>query len=244
MPWRLAAHARRIQTLPREPKPLILDNVAAGLSRGPASRKSDIRRCIEGQIECHIDIRIGLLVFSDWTGDSPMQYRQFEEALISTLGIEEDHLSAFRARLRHLRKLHIPNVPKRGSGNTAIYRKEDVFSTFVALALQTLGSSPTVSAIISRFATRFTDSFETFEKELFLIVTNVPAFDEKNLDGSAMPPIESLGFSWINTSVSARILACVVLGQEAAGRFATQPNMIATAVINLSARFKALPNES
>jgi hypothetical protein len=173
-----------------------------------------------------------------------MQYRQFEKALIRTLGIEDADLGAFRARLRHLRKLNIPNVPKQGSGNTAIYRKVDLFSTFIALALQTLGSNPTVSAIIAQCAMRRMDLIETNAGELFLIVTNTPRINPENVDSVVEPPLGSIGgHSYINTSPNAQALVCFVLGADAAGKFATQPKMIASAVINLSARFKALPNE-
>jgi hypothetical protein len=93
-----------------------------------------------------------------------MQYRQFEEALVQMFSIREASLGAFRARLRHLRKLGIPNIPKRGSGNTFIYRVEDLFTTFVALALQTLGSTPTISAMIANATARWLRRL-TFEKE-------------------------------------------------------------------------------
>jgi hypothetical protein len=172
-----------------------------------------------------------------------MQYRHFENALIGMLGIEEVELGAFRARLRHLRKLGVPNVPKHGSGNTAIYQKVDVFSTFIALALQTLGSNPTVSALISRFATRRVGLIETYKTELFLIVTNIPDVNSEGLNTVPDPTDGAADFTYINTSASARVLACIVPGADRAGKFATQSNLIACAVINLSGRYRALPNE-
>jgi hypothetical protein len=173
-----------------------------------------------------------------------MQYRHFENALIGMLGIEEAELGAFRARLRHLRKLGVPNVPRRGSGNTAIYQKVDLFSTFIALALQTLGSNPTVSALITGFATRRVELIETHKTELFLIVTNIPDVSPESLNTVPEPPVGTVAFAYINTSASARVLACIVSGADRAGKFATQSNLIACAVINLSARYRALPNET
>jgi hypothetical protein len=173
-----------------------------------------------------------------------MQYGQFEEALIRMFSINETNLGAFRARLRHLRKLNIPDVPKRGSGNTATYRVEDLFSTFVALALQTLGTNPTVSAVIARFAARYPERLRSEDEELFLIVTNVPNPDPENIVDTVWPPPGVLRFCWIKNSINATTFACIVSGAAGVGKFATHADTVASAVINLSQRFKALPKDA
>jgi hypothetical protein len=169
-----------------------------------------------------------------------MQYWQFEEALVRKFSIQEANLSAFRARLRHLRSLGIPKVPKHGSGNTVIYRKQDLFSTFVALALQTIGSSPAVSAKIAKLAAEYVERLKSEKEELFLIVTNVP----ENIGKSPKPPPGVESWSFINNALGGTILACIVSGETEAGKFATHVNPVASSVINLSARLRELPNEA
>jgi hypothetical protein len=116
---------------------------------------------------------------------------------------------------------------------------EDLFSTFVALALQTLGSNPTVSALIARFAAQHLERLRSEKEELFLIVTNVP-----NLQPDSTIPLPcTLRFCWIKNSINATTFACIVSGAAEVGRFATHANIVASSVINLSQRFKALPKE-
>ena len=83
-----------------------------------------------------------------------MQYREFEQALVGMFSVDETQLGAFRARLRHLRKLGVPNVPKRGSGNASSYSQEHLFTTSVALTVETLGYTPTTSVLIAAKAAR------------------------------------------------------------------------------------------
>jgi hypothetical protein len=169
-----------------------------------------------------------------------MQYGQFEEALIHVLGITEAGLGAFRGRLRHLRTLGIPNVPKRGSGNAIHYKKEDLFTTLIALALQTLGSAPETSAIIANKAARHIHLLVE-EKEVFLIVASVP----ETISSDEIPGIELgvTGFSWLKNKSGGDTYACIVIGAAQAGKIVTRTKTIACSVINLSERFKALPND-
>jgi hypothetical protein len=165
-----------------------------------------------------------------------MQRKEFEEALIHMLGISEAALGAFRGRLRHLRTLGVPNVPKRGSGNSITYRKEDLFTTLIALALHSLGFAPTTSAIIAKQAAGNVHLLGG-ENELFLIVANIPRYADT-------PGIELgvRGFSYLKNNTGGDTYSCIVLGAEHAGKIATETKTIACSVINLSERFKALPN--
>src|SRR5215471_14531826 len=117
-----------------------------------------------------------------------MQYGQFEEALVQMFSIREASLGAFRARLRHLRKLGIPNIPKRGSGNIVIYKVEDLFTTFVALALQTLGSTPVISAVIANVAARYFKRLGFEEEDIFLVVMNITEPTADHIGDLTTPP--------------------------------------------------------
>jgi hypothetical protein len=172
-----------------------------------------------------------------------MQYGQFEEALVQMFSIREASLGAFRARLRHLRKLGIPNIPKRGSGNTVIYKVEDLFSTFVALALQTLGSTPAISAVIANAAARYFKRLGFEEEDIFLVVMNLPEPTAENIGDLTTPPgVQTM--CWMKNPLGGDTFACVILGAEKAGRFVTGAKTVASSVINLSEHFKALPRET
>lgn len=172
-----------------------------------------------------------------------MQYRQFEEALVAMFSITKPGLGAFRARLRHLRELRIPNVPKHGSGNAVNYTREHLFTTSIALALQTLGFGPIVSALVAQHAARQAHWLGE-EKEAFLIVANFPAPTPSEMRDT--PDFHQLGirsFSWINNQVGGKTLACVVVGAAEAGAVATSTKTIACSLIYLSERLKALPSD-
>jgi hypothetical protein len=177
-----------------------------------------------------------------------MQYGQFEKALVELFSIRESNLGAFRARLRHLRNLGVPKIPKRGSGNTAIYKTEDILATFVALALQTLGSTPMTSAEIAKFAVEYFGKLRSQDEDIFLVVTNTLAkrgsSNPKYLERLTKAP-PCVGRMLLTTnSVGGDTLAFIVVGAEDAGKFATNAKVLASSMINLSERFRALPEES
>ena len=173
-----------------------------------------------------------------------MQYGQFEEALVQMFAIRETNLGAFRARLRHLRSLGIPKIPKRGSGNTAIYRMEDLLATFVALALQTLGSTPTISAEIAKFAAQYFEKLRSKDEEIFLVVTNTSDPNPEIIRKLTKSPPSVKSMFWTMNPLGGDTYAFIVLGAAEAGRFATNAKAVASSVINLSERFKALPKET
>jgi|SRR5581483_1045465 len=173
-----------------------------------------------------------------------MQYRQFEEVLVEMFSIDETSLGAFRARLRHLRNLGIPNVPKHGSGNAVNYRREHLFTTSIALALQTLGFPPTDSALVSQHATRQLHWLIREKQEAFLIVANVPARAPGEMVDTLGIRRGVRGFSWINNEFGGKTFACVAVGAEEAGQIVTSMGTIACSTINLSARLKALPSDA
>jgi len=183
-----------------------------------------------------------------------MQYGQFEKALAEVFSIKESNLGAFRARLRHLRNLGVPEIPKRGSGNTAIYKTEDLLATFVALALQTLGSTPTISAEIAKFAIQHFGKLRSQDEEIFLVVTNaseervpskgkrVPSNPDNLVRLKAPPGVRSMFLT--TNPLGGDTLAFIIVGAEEAGKFATNARVLASSMINLSARFEALPGDA
>ena len=175
-------------------------------------------------------------------GPYSMQYREFEQALVGMFSVDEAQLSAFRARLRHLRKLGVPNVPKRGSGNASSYSQGHLFITSVALTVETLGYTPTTSVLIAAKAAGQLDLLADAKQEVFLIVANYPPLTPDNIldDPPSMQP-GVRGFSWINEHFGGQTGAFIVVGAAQAGEFVTSRKTIAVSVINLSQRLKALP---
>ena len=173
-----------------------------------------------------------------------MQYAQFEEALVQIFSIRETDLGAFRARLRHLRNLGIPNIPKRGSGNTVYYRRKDLLVTFVALALQSLGSAPTISAEIATFSARYLEKLGSQEEDTFLVVMHTSEARSEFIGWlvKSAPTVKRASLS--ENSIGGETYAFIVIGAAEAARFATNTKALASSVINLSEPFKALPRKA
>jgi hypothetical protein len=188
-----------------------------------------------------------------------MQYSQFEKILADTFSIKEKGLGAFRARLRHLRNLGVPDIPKRGSGNTVIYKTADLLTALVALELQAIGWAPAVSAELATFARVYFDLVEWSDADVFLLATNVPGGEliedrvrtkpskfEKPPSGSAKVTLRRgiTGYMSLRNTVGGSFQALVVVGSEEAGKIVTEKNVLGSWLINLSMHFRALPKES
>jgi len=170
-----------------------------------------------------------------------MQYRQFEEALVGMFSIHDSDLGAFRARLRHLRNLGVPNIPKAGSGHAHSYSQGDLFATSIALALHMLGFAPAISALIAKKAGGQIYLFGG-TKEVFLIVANVPERALGNDFLEIQPGV--MGFSWIKSRLGNDVYAAIVLGAVETGKIVISAKTIACSVINLTERYKALPPDA
>ena len=79
------------------------------------------------------------------TQETGFRYAHAEKALRMLLKITSGEMGAFKARIRHLRKLGVPNLPASGSGRKISYSREDVFMIAVALRLQDLRMPPSVA---------------------------------------------------------------------------------------------------
>jgi hypothetical protein len=74
------------------------------------------------------------------------QYKYVELALANAFGVEPLDLPAFRARLRHLRNLGVPAIPRPGTGHTIAYGRSHAIQMLVALELELLGLPPKLAA--------------------------------------------------------------------------------------------------
>jgi hypothetical protein len=76
-----------------------------------------------------------------------MQYNYLEKALAQVMNIKASKMGAFRARLRHLRNIGLPQLPNPGSGQPIDYTRRQALELMVALELEKLGQSPRTVAM-------------------------------------------------------------------------------------------------
>src|SRR4051794_27063212 len=101
------------------------------------------------------------------------RYGQVEQALADALQIESEDMGAFRARLRHLRGLGLPNVPRPGSGRVVDYSWRQAFEMLLALELENIGKAPRIAKIVAESIGR-TTSTSRAELPNGYIVVNPP----------------------------------------------------------------------
>jgi hypothetical protein len=76
-----------------------------------------------------------------------LRYRHLEAALADVMEIRPKDMSAFRARLRHLRNIGVPQLPNPGSGQPIEYSRHQALEMLIALQLEIIGQSPRQTAL-------------------------------------------------------------------------------------------------
>jgi hypothetical protein len=71
-----------------------------------------------------------------------LRYRQLEAALAEVTKVPPRKMGAFRARLRHLRNIGAPRLPRTGSGQPISYSPIQALELCIALQLENLGTAP------------------------------------------------------------------------------------------------------
>ena len=71
-----------------------------------------------------------------------LRYQQVEIALVRMHNIRDKDLKRFRARLRNLRNLGVPDLPKVGSGKQIAYTQDHLEELSLAVELMKFGLSP------------------------------------------------------------------------------------------------------
>jgi hypothetical protein len=71
---------------------------------------------------------------------------EVEAALAQVMNVKPQDLGAFRARLRHLRNIGLPRLPKIGSGKAIDYSTRHALEMLLALELEDAGQTPCYSA--------------------------------------------------------------------------------------------------
>jgi hypothetical protein len=69
-------------------------------------------------------------------------YRHVEATLAGLMSVDRKSMGAFRAKLRHLRNIGVPQLPSPGSGRPIEYSRLHALELMIALELEKLGHSP------------------------------------------------------------------------------------------------------
>lgn len=77
------------------------------------------------------------------------QYGQVETAIAEVLGVKPRNFSALRARLRHMKNVGVPTLPKPGSGQKITYSEAMAIEMLLAAALEFGGFTPRKAAMAS-----------------------------------------------------------------------------------------------
>src|ERR1700732_85705 len=74
-----------------------------------------------------------------------------EKALAEVFRVSPDQLSVFRGRLRHLRNINCPKLPKTGSGQPVLITREQAIEILIAIELGSLGVAPRRAVEAAKF---------------------------------------------------------------------------------------------
>ena len=93
-----------------------------------------------------------------------LRYKHVEAALVRYFDVPEQQLGAFRARIRYLRKIGVPDLAKVGSGSQLTYSREQAIEMMLALQVSQLGASPKWFASTKRVQPDFLDKISAHPK--------------------------------------------------------------------------------
>ena len=79
-----------------------------------------------------------------------LSYGEVENVIASVLGVKAEARSRMTARIRHLRNIGILSIPRPGSGVKIAYSERQAFELLLALALQSVGQSPTRAGSLAK----------------------------------------------------------------------------------------------
>ena len=144
------------------------------------------------------------------------RYGQIEQALVDALRIEPGDIGAFRARLRHLRGLGLPNVTRPGSGRTVDYTWQQAFEMLLALELENIGKAPRIAKLVAESIGRMTGTTRAGIANEYIVVEPSLAAKYEILTGEEqfrrwLTSSAPRGFSVLNLSACIRALDAALI---------------------------------
>ncbi len=83
-----------------------------------------------------------------------MRYKNVEAALAEVMHVKPTGMGAFRGRLRHLRNIGLPRLPKSGSGRSIDYSPRHALEMLLALELENAGQTAQKAALVAESMVR------------------------------------------------------------------------------------------
>ena len=83
-----------------------------------------------------------------------LRYRHVEAALADLAHVKPSGMGAFRAKLRHLRNIGLPQLPNPGSGQPIAYSRHHALEMLLALELEKVGQTPRNAALLAQSIVR------------------------------------------------------------------------------------------
>jgi hypothetical protein len=164
------------------------------------------------------------------TGNASADYRykHIELALARLFDISLEDAPAFRARLRHLRELGVPDLPKPGSGQQISYTQDHAVQLLLALELEAVGIPPRLAAASAKSLSRGRGFYASVAKASDIYVVIAPGADlakDRSPNISVVPGYkfehiernirENRRLTLINMSQSIRALEAELIRQAA-----------------------------
>jgi hypothetical protein len=78
-----------------------------------------------------------------------LRYKDVETALAEVMHVKPRDMGAFRGRLRHLRNIGLPRLPKSGSGRAIDYSPRHALEILLALELENAGQTARKAAFVA-----------------------------------------------------------------------------------------------
>jgi hypothetical protein len=100
-----------------------------------------------------------------------LRYKHVEAALADVMQVKPKSMAAFRARLRHLRNIGVPQLPNPGSGRPIHYFREQALQMLIALELEKIGQAPKNVAMVSQSILRQTPYGQYEGKDCYVRVS-------------------------------------------------------------------------
>jgi hypothetical protein len=154
-----------------------------------------------------------------------LRYKHVEAALVRYFDVPEQQIGAFRARVRYLRKIGVPDLAKVGSGTQLTYSREQAIEMMLALQVSQLGASPKWFASTKQSQPDFLEKISAHPKRgdtFSIIVPNKLLSTDK--DGS-------------------RVTVLTVNGKEGLTRWLEKTSVHSYSVINLSQTIRELDQQ-
>jgi hypothetical protein len=105
-----------------------------------------------------------------------LRYRDVERALVKIFSVPNKRLGAFRARIRHLRNLGVPELERVGRGTQLTYTRQHALELVLAIELERVGIAPRFVASVAKQAALA--SINTPRRNVYVIIESFYNEDE------------------------------------------------------------------